>query len=146
METQTQNGTVKATSCTFVKNWEKHGKKVPIYDVLFSDGTQGESFGVEIPKDTPMSDCTITDGQYGKKIEWNKKPSSNGSGKSFAPKNYKADFISFAMSYTKDLVVAGKVDMKSSKESKLPTMRDTFNTMHKLMIDKLNEVEGTENK
>lgn len=59
---------------------------------------------------------------------------SGGNFKKSYEKNYKADFISFAASYTKDLVVAGKVELKQ--------FRKTFQTMYDVMEGQLNKVNG----
>lgn len=98
-------------SCTKVRDWiNKEGKPVPIYSVALSDGQGGESFGKEIPTGTPMSELTITaNPPYGNKITWNK-PGSGGSGFSGRQRTGNE---SFALSYAKDVVCAGKTDLKN---------------------------------
>ncbi len=97
-------------SCTKVRDWTKDGKSVPIYSVAFSDGQGGESFGKEIPVGTPMSEIEITpNGNYASKVKWNKPGASGGgysNGKKFGNE-------SFALSYAKDVVCAGKTDFKN---------------------------------
>lgn len=88
-------------SCSKTKEW--NGK--PIYSVAFSDGRGGESFAVEIPVGTPVSDLIIEESQWGLKI---KKKSTGGGGF----QKQRSGNESFALSYAKDLVVGGKVDMK----------------------------------
>jgi len=96
------------TSCTKVRDWTKDGKSVPIYSVALSDGQTGESFGKEIPVGTPVSELVLESNQYGLKIKWNKPgaPSGGGYGK-------RSGNESFALSYAKDVVCAGKTDVKN---------------------------------
>jgi hypothetical protein len=94
--------------CEKLKDWTgKDGKLVPIYSIGLSDGRGGESFGKEIPVGTPVSELILETGNYGLKIKWNKPGSGGGFGGSKRSGNE-----SFALSYAKDLVVAGKVDIK----------------------------------
>lgn len=94
--------------CEKIKEWNNK----PIYGIHLSDGRGGESF-MEIPIGTPVSDLQIIDNPnpaYAAKIRWNKPGSSNG----FAGggKQRYSGNESFALSYAKDIVVAGKVDVK----------------------------------
>lgn len=96
-------------TCTKLKDWtNQKGEKVPIYSVGLSDGRGGQSFGREIAIGTPMSDLEITDkGQYGLDFKLKKQGGAwMGSGKQ------RGGNESFALSYAKDLVVGGKVDLK----------------------------------
>lgn len=98
------------TECKKVKDWQgKDGKLVPIYFVGLSDGQGGESFGKEIPVGTPVSELIIESSQYGLKIKPKNAPQSfsggGGGGRG------RSGNESFALSYAKDLVVAGKVDL-----------------------------------
>lgn len=97
------------TECRKVKDWTgKDGKLVPIYFVGLSDGQGGESFGKEIPVGTPVSELILESGQYGLKIKLKNAPQSfsgGGGGRG------RSGNESFALSYAKDLVVAGKVDI-----------------------------------
>lgn len=95
--------------CTKVRDWEKDGKKVPIYSVALSDGQGGESFGKEIPVGTPMSELVLEQSSYGLKIKWNK-PGASGGG--FTGRQRSGN-ESFALSYSKDIVCAGKTDIKN---------------------------------
>lgn len=88
-------------SCTKVRDWEKDGKKVPIYSVALSDGQGGESFGKEIPVGTPMSELVLEQGQYGLKIKWNNPKGAVGG---FA--RQRSGNESFSLAYAKDLGVA----------------------------------------
>jgi hypothetical protein len=91
--------------CEKVKDW--NGK--PIYAIGLSDGQGGESFAQEIPIGTPMSELTITpNGNYAPKIKWNK---ATGGGGGFQAKQ-RAGNESFAMSYAKDILVGGKIELK----------------------------------
>lgn len=110
------------TSCIKIKDWQnKEGKLVPIYGIGLSDGQSGESFGKEIPIGTPMGELIIESGQYGNKI---KLKSAQGSGSwSGGGGKSRGGNESFALSYSKDLVVAGKVDL-----SKILATADKFYT------------------
>lgn len=101
------------TSCTKVRDWTKDGKSVPIYSVGLSDGQGGESFGTEIPIGTPVDQLKIEPSQYGNKIKWNKPGATGG----FGGGGKRSGNESFALSYSKDLVVAGKVDIKQILET-----------------------------
>lgn len=94
-------------TCTKAKEWtNQKGEKVPIYSVGLSDGRGGQSFGKEIPIGTPVSDLEITDkGQYGLDFKFKK---TGG----WVPGKQRGGNESFALSYSKDLVCAGKVDIK----------------------------------
>lgn len=92
-------------SCTKTKEW--NGK--PIYTVGLSDGQGGESFAVNIPIGTPLSDLIIEPSQWGNKIKL--KRNASGGGFSGAAKS-RGGNESFALAYSKDLVVGGKVELK----------------------------------
>lgn len=93
------------TKCEEIKKWTgKDGKQVPIYQVQLSDGQIGESFGKEIPINTPMNELVLENGQYGLKIKWNK-PQQSGGG--FGGRGgQRAGNESFALAYAKDYAVA----------------------------------------
>ncbi len=93
--------------CEKVKDW--NGK--PIYSIGLSDGQGGESFAQEIPIGTPLSELTITaNGNYAPKIKWNKPGAPQG----FAGgRQQRSGNESFSLSYAKDIVCAGKVDVKN---------------------------------
>lgn len=95
-------------SCTKVKEWKNQkGEMVPIYAIGLSDGRGGQSFGKEIPVGTDVATLEITDkGQYG--LDFKIKGAASGFGN-----RQRAGNESFALSYAKDIVVAGKVDVKS---------------------------------
>ena len=94
--------------CEKVKDW--NGK--PIYSIGLSDGQGGESFAQEIPIGTPISELTITpNGNYAPKIKWNKPGGNQGGG--FGGGRQRSGNESFAMSYAKDIVCAGKTDLKN---------------------------------
>lgn len=91
--------------CEKTKEW--NGK--PIYTIHLSDGRGGESFAREIPVGTPVSELEITpNGNYPNKIKWNK---PGGGGNAFGGK--RSGNESFALSYSKDVVCAGKTDIKN---------------------------------
>jgi hypothetical protein len=89
------------TSCTFLKEWVgKDGKTGKIYDVVFTDGSKGQSFA-EIPNGTSKDDLEVTpNGNYPDKIKMKAKNGFAGGGRP------KAGNESFALSYSKDLVIA----------------------------------------
>lgn len=97
-------------TCTKAKDWTNgKGEKVPIYSIGLSDGRGGQSFGKEIPLGTPVSELEIIDkGQYGLGIKWKKAQGGGG----FGGGGRRSGNESFALSYAKDLVVGGKVDIK----------------------------------
>lgn len=98
-------------SCTKAKDWtNQKGEKVPIYSIALSDGRGGQSFGKEIPVGTKVDELVITDkGQYG--LDFKFKASQGGFSGGGA--RQRAGNESFALSYAKDLVVGGKVDIKN---------------------------------
>jgi hypothetical protein len=55
-------------------------------------------------------------------------------------RNYKADFISFAMSYAKDLAVAGKIDAKDE------ILWDKADSIYTWMIKQYNDLDKTPEK
>lgn len=90
--------------CEKIKEW--NGK--PIYGIGLSDGQGGESF-IEIPVGTPINELVITaNPPYGNKIKWNK-PNAGGYGGG----KQRSGNESFALSYAKDVVCAGKTDLKN---------------------------------
>ncbi len=99
------------TKCEKIKEW--NGK--PIYGIHLSDGRGGESFQ-DIPVTTPVSELQIManpNPAYADRIKWNKPNSGVGGG--YGGK--KLGNQSFALSYSKDLVVAGKVDISKILET-----------------------------
>lgn len=101
------------TKCTQIKSWKgKDGKDVPIYQVEISDGQIGESFGKDIPVGTPLTELVLESSQYGIKVKWNKPNAFAGGGG-----RQRSGNESFALSYSKDLVVAGKVDIAKILET-----------------------------
>lgn len=94
----------KVIKCDQIKEW--NGK--PIYGIGLSDGQGGESFK-QIPIGTPISELTITPNPpYGNKITWNKPANQN-----FGGGRQRSGNESFALSYAKDIVCAGKTDLKN---------------------------------
>jgi hypothetical protein len=102
---------VTVTSCTYLKEWSANGKTGKVYDVLFSDGSKGQSFA-EISKGTSKDDLEITpNGNYPDKVKAKAKNGFAGAGK---PKGNE----SFACSYAKDVFVAlvNKMDKPPKSE------------------------------
>lgn len=108
-------------SCTKVRDWEKDGKKVPIYSVALSDGQGGESFGKEIPVGTPMSELVLEPSAYGLKIKWNKPGSGGGFGG-----RQRSGNESFALAYAKDYAVAKVGNGKEFKGEDILKLADLF--------------------
>lgn len=94
-------------SCVKIKDVNGRNGLTPVYAVGLSDGQGGESFATMIPVGTPVGDLTIESTQYGNRIKL-KKPS--GSGNAWGGKQ-RSGSESFALSYAKDLVVGGKVNI-----------------------------------
>lgn len=115
---------ISVKSCTKTKDWEKDGKKVPIYKVELTDGRTGESFGKEIPLGTPVDQLELQEGQYGTKVKWNQPRNGNGGGwgRSAAPKGNE----SFALSYAKDVAVAHIGQGKEFKSAQILDVADAF--------------------
>lgn len=94
-------------SCTKLKEWQ--GK--PIYAVGFSDGRGAESFAREIPIGTPLTDLIIEESQFGLKVKMKNQNQGGGGGRP------RSGNESFALSYAKDLVIGGKVDIAKILET-----------------------------
>lgn len=135
---ETKNG--KVVSANFKKEWSGQYGTMFDHDVEFADGTKGvytskkkdqDTFkvGAELPYTLEVKERNGYKNNVIKPVSENK---GGFGGKTFAPKNYKADFISFAASYSKDLVVAGKAEIKD--------FRKIFSTMYDVMAEKLDEV------
>lgn len=135
--------TGKVTNASFKKEW--NGKFGTMYDhnIEFANGDKGvytskkkEQDTFKVGEEVAYTIETVErNGYTNVRIAPVSESKSGFGGKSFAPKNYKADFISFAASYTKDLIVAGKAELKDFGK--------TFDAMYKKMADKLDEVNGT---
>lgn len=96
------------TVVSCVKLKEVNGKSV--YAIGLSDGQGGESFATEIPIGTPVSELMIEESQWGKKFKLKRAFSGGGWGGGGAKP--RSGNESFALSYAKDLVVGGKVELK----------------------------------
>jgi len=142
-----ENKTGKVTSASFKKEWS--GKFGTMFDhnIEFANGDKGvytskkkEQDKFKVGEETPYTIETTERNGYTNYVikPIVEKNGFGGGGRGFAPKNYEADYISFAMSYTKDLCVAGKIELKD--------LRKTFNTMYGVMKEKLDEVSGSEQK
>jgi len=134
----------KVTSATFKKEWA--GKYGTMFDhnIEFANGDKGvytskkkDQDSFKVGSEVPYTLETIERNGFKNDVikPVSEKGGFGGGGfKPFAPKNYKADFISFAASYTKDLIVGGKAELKDFGK--------TFDAMYKKMADKLDEVNG----
>ncbi len=124
--------TAKITRTTFKNEWKGTNGSVFYHDIELDNGDKG-SVGAKSAnpeKLNPGQSLTYT--MEGTKIKAVATPSSGGGA---WPKGGKAapepriQMISFAMAYTKDLVVAGKVDLKNLGEQ--------FEILYAKMISKL---------
>jgi hypothetical protein len=124
----------KITRTTFKQEWKGDKGSVFYHDIELDNGDKG-SIGAkeQMPaKLNPGQELTYTieAGQHGNKIKAVAPAGgSGGFGGSRKGPEPKTQIIGFAMSYTKDLVVADKVNMDH-----LPSV---FQTIYKLMADKL---------
>lgn len=143
METKTS----KVVAANFKKEWSGKFGTMFDHDVEFADGSKGvytskkkeqDSFkvGAEVPFTFEVVERNGYKNNVIKPVSENKNGFGGGFGKSFAPKNYKADFISFAASYSKDLMVAGKLPEGMKFEA-------TFNMIYGVMEKKLNEINAS---
>lgn len=131
----------KVTSANFKKDWT--GKFGTMYDhnIEFANGDKGVYTSKKKDQDTfkvgeEVAYTIETVERNGYKNDVIKPVEKGGFGaRGFAPKNYKADFISFAASYAKDLMVAGKLPDGMKFEA-------TFNMIYGVMEKKLNEING----
>lgn len=121
--------TAKITRTTFKQKWTGGGNTVFYHDIELDNGDKG-SIGAkeEMPsKLNPGSTLTYTiDGNKIKAVQ--SAPTNNFSGGKKAP-DPKVQIIGFAMSYTKDLIVGGKVGIQDLEKE--------FNRIHSLMASKL---------
>lgn len=120
----------KITRTVFKNKWEGNGNTVYYHDIELDNGDKG-SIGAkeQMPsKLNPGQELTYT--IDGNKIKAVNTPSGGGfAGGGKKGPDPKVQIVGFAMSYTKDLIVADKV-----KIDQLPAI---FEKIHKLMSDKL---------
>lgn len=121
--------TAKITRTTFKQKWEGNGNTVFYHDIELDNGDKG-SIGAkeEMPsKLNPGSTLTYTiDGNKIKAVQSQNNFPAGAVRKAPDPK---VQIIGFAMSYTKDLIVGGKVPMHDLEKE--------FNRIHSLMASKL---------
>lgn len=117
----------KITRTTFKQKWEGGGNTVFYHDIELDNGDKG-SIGAkeQMPaKLNPGQELTYT--IEGNKIKAvNSAPPFAGGKKGPDPK---VQVVAFAMSYTKDLIVGGKLDIKD--------LESGFNRIHALMTAKI---------
>ena len=121
----------KIVRTVFKNEWTGNGNTVYYHDIELDNGDKGSIGSKEkMPsKLNPGSELTYTiDGNKIKAV--NSQPSGGFGGGGFAKKvDPKVQIIGFAMSYTKDLIVAGKVPLNE--------LDKYFNHVHSLMSSKL---------
>jgi hypothetical protein len=121
----------KITRTTFKNEWTGNGNTVYYHDIELDNGDKGSIGSKEkMPaRLNPGTELTYTiDGNKIKAVN----AASGGGGFTGGGKkgpDPKVQIVGFAMSYTKDLIVAGKVEIK--------LLPETFDKIHKLMSDKL---------
>lgn len=121
----------KITRVTFKNKWEGNGNTVYYHDIELDNGDKG-SIGTkeQMPaRLNPGQELTYTiDGNKIKAVASSSGGGGFGGGGKKGP-DPKVQIAGFAMAYTKDLVVAGKITT-----DQLPSI---FEKIHKLMADKL---------
>jgi hypothetical protein len=118
--------TTKITVQSCTKMREKDGKS--IFAIGLTDGRGGESFNQAIPVGTDISALEITESQWGLKFKLKSATGLGGFRGAGRTYNEAEKFPGFALAYSKDLVVAGKVDLKD--------ILNTANKFHKWLADK----------
>lgn len=126
--------TAKITRTTFKNQWAGPNGIVFYHDVELDNGDKG-SIGSKDQMPAKLNPgqsltYTIEVGEKGNKIKavQDQKPGAFFGGGKKGP-DPKVSIVGFAMSYTKDLVVAGKIEVKD--------MSAYFEKMHALMLSKL---------
>lgn len=125
----------KITRTVFKNEWAGPNGNVYYHDIELDNGDKGSIGSKEkMPaKLNPGQDLTYTiegDARGGFKIKAvNPSGAGGGFGSGKKGPDPKVQIVSFAMSYTKDLVVAGKIDVKD--------MSSYFEKIHSVMSAKL---------
>lgn len=123
----------KVTKCTFTKEWGEGQSKTFFHDIELENGDKGSIGAKEKNPDKikPGSELTYTieAGQYGNKIKAVAPAGGGFAGGGKKGPDPKTQIVAFAMSYTKDLVVADKI-----KIGELPAI---FEKIHALMAAKI---------
>jgi hypothetical protein len=121
----------KITRTTFKNEWNGNGNTVYYHDIELDNGDKG-SIGTKekMPaRLNPGQELTYTiDGNKIKAVNTAQGGGGFSGGGKKGP-DPKVQIVGFAMSYTKDLIVAGKITV-----DQLPPI---FDKIHKLMSDKL---------
>lgn len=150
MDTQTQPAIPKTEkkskvkSISFKNSWP--GKYGTMYDfnIEFENGDKGVFNSQKNPQDrfkegedVPYTIETVNRNGYVNVIIRPVVEKKVDSPKNLTSKNFRAEFIGYAAAYAKDLVVAGKVDMKDFSTS--------FEDIYGVMENKLRQINGQEN-
>lgn len=124
--------TSKIQRTVFKNKWDGQNGSVFYHEIELENGDKGQ-IGAKEENPSRLNPgqeltYTIEKTDKGYKIKAvNTKPAFVGGGK--PQQDPKVQMISFSMSYTKDLIVGGKVEMKD--------LEKVFNQIHSLMIGKL---------
>jgi hypothetical protein len=123
----------KITKVTFTKEWGSGSSITFFHDIELDNGDKGSIGAKEknSPKLAPGTELTYTieAGQYGNKIKAVGAPNGGGGFSGGKKSDPKLQHAAFAMSYTKDLVVAGAI--------KIGEMNQYFEKIHAAMASKL---------
>jgi hypothetical protein len=122
----------KITRTTFKNEWTGNGNTVYYHDIELDNGDKGSIGSREkMPaRLNPGSELTYTiDGNKIKAVNTASSGGGFAGGGGKKGPDPKVQIVGFAMSYTKDLIVSGKVEIK--------LLPETFERIHKLMSDKL---------
>lgn len=120
----------KITRTVFKNEWTGNGNTVYYHDIELDNGDKGSIGSKEkMPaRLNPGAELTYT--IDGNKIKAVSSPQSGGfAGGGKKGPDPKVQIVGFAMSYTKDLIIAGKVEIK--------LLPETFEKIHSLMLAKI---------
>jgi hypothetical protein len=123
--------TSKITRTTFKNEWSGNGNTVYYHDIELENGDKGSIGSKEKMPARLNPNSMLTYTIEGNKIKAVNTPSGNSgfSGGGKKGPDPKVQIVGFAMSYTKDLIIGGKVEIKQLPE--------TFERIHSLMASKL---------
>jgi hypothetical protein len=128
-----ENKTAKITRTVFVSDWAGPNGPVYYHEIELSNGDKGQIGSKEkMPsKLNPGSELTYTieETSRGNKIKAVVTGGNQFQGKGRTMPEPRIQMISFAMSYTKDLIVGGKIDVKE--------LQRMFTIIYNEMISKL---------
>jgi hypothetical protein len=119
----------KITRTVFKNEWAGPNGNVYYHDIELDNGDKGSIGSKEKMPSKLNSGQELTYTIQDNKIKAVNAPGSGGGFSGGKGPNPKVQIVGFAMSYTKDLIIGGKVDIKQLPE--------TFEKIHSLMAAKL---------